>query len=109
IPPVEVSRVVVRNNLFARTKKVAQVGEPNARVVAAKAVWDWAGNVRDQASGASTPGFLTAQARQFNLPAEPAYDARFLRYPAGSAWPVAGAEKTPVGWPPAEDESDPGR
>lgn len=60
------------------------------------------GNVRDYFSGETYPVLESLRAFFKELPADPANDGTFLRYDRTSPLASAGADKDPVGCPPAE-------
>jgi hypothetical protein len=95
------SRIVIRNNLFANTSMLAQVGEPE-RLGETSLLFQFTGNVTDAGSKEGNLP-LRASTVPFTLPMNPANDAAFLRYPRSNPLARAGADHQPVGVPPVTD------
>src|SRR5262249_34853349 len=73
------SKIVIKNNLFAKTAALAQVSEPE-RMGEASVIFNLASNVCDSSSKEGNFP-LRAAALSFTLPTNPTDDAAFLRYP----------------------------
>jgi hypothetical protein len=94
------SRVLVRNNLFAQTGGLAQVGELD-RLADAGRVLISSGNYRDP--GSKEGNFpLKAVETSVSLSTDAADDNTFLRYPRANPLSSAGEANQPVGVPPLD-------
>jgi serine/threonine protein kinase len=94
------SRIVIRNNLFAQTGMLLQIGEPD-RIAEANLIFNLSHNVCDPASREGNLP-LRAAAIPFTLPTNPKDDTEFLRYSRRDPLSHAGANRQPVGVPPAD-------
>jgi hypothetical protein len=94
------SRLVARNNLFARTPTLVHAGKAFATAQLQSLFTDCASNVSDQESGRAEAGLVQVKRLTFDLPTDREADRRFLRYPRTSELATAGANGEPVGVPP---------
>jgi hypothetical protein len=96
------SRIVIRNNLFAHTAMLLQIGETE-RMSEANLIFNLSNNVRDDTSREGNLP-LRAAAIAFTLSTNPTDDSAFLRYPKDNPLSHAGVNHQPVGVPPVGHE-----
>jgi eukaryotic-like serine/threonine-protein kinase len=96
------NRLVITNNLFAKTSHVAGVDEEN-RVPALRALLHPTDNVRDETSAEGNVVLAPAVvSNAVDLPTNANDELRFLRYRIDHALARMGVNQSPVGVPPVE-------